>query len=108
MQPSVEHLGHQIDSEGLHATDSKLQAIDAPSPKNVHELRPFLGMLNYGKFVPNLNLFSTLLMNCCTKAVRGRGLRNAMKVLRHKLIPPNVLHIVHYDPSLPIKLAADA
>ena len=53
MRLSVEYLGHRIDAEGLHATPSKLQAIvDAPAPKNVPELRSFLGSLNYyGKFI---------------------------------------------------------
>ena len=47
--------GHLINAEGLHATSEKLKAIvDAPTPKNVNELRSFLGLLNYyGKFLPN-------------------------------------------------------
>ena len=37
---SVQYLGHRIDAEGIHATDAKLKAIiDAPSPKNIAELR---------------------------------------------------------------------
>ncbi len=40
---SVEYLGYRIDENGLHATDEKLQTItQAPSPKNVQELRSFL------------------------------------------------------------------
>ena len=56
MADSVEYLGHKIDSEGLHATDGKLQAIlQAPAPRNVQELRSFLGLLNYySKFISNL------------------------------------------------------
>ena len=52
----MEYLGHRIDSEGLHATNSKLQAIsEAPHPTNVQELCAFLGLLNYyGHFIPNL------------------------------------------------------
>lgn len=57
MKPQVEYLGHRIDSEGIHATDSKLDAVvQAPPPKNVQELRSFLGLLNYYcKFIPNLS-----------------------------------------------------
>ena len=48
LKESVEYLGHKIDAKGLHATDSKLQAIkQAPAPWNVPELRSFLGLVNY-------------------------------------------------------------
>ena len=56
LQPSVEYLGHKIDAKGLHALESKVEAITkAPTPRNVQELRSFLGLLNYyGRFIPNL------------------------------------------------------
>ena len=54
-QRSITYLGHLIDGEGIHPTSDKLQVIlDAPSPKNVTELRSYLGMVNYyNKFIPN-------------------------------------------------------
>ena len=57
---SVEFLGYRVDGEGRHLTDEQIAAIKgAPSPKNVAELRSYLGLLNYyGNFIPNL---STLL-----------------------------------------------
>ena len=60
MCQAVEYLGHRVDAEGLHTLDSKVAAIQqAPAPKNVQELRSFLGLVHYyGKFIPNL---STLL-----------------------------------------------
>ena len=59
MKLTVDYLGHLIDAEGLHATSEKLKAIvKAPTPKNVTELRSFLGLVNYyGKFLPNLSTF---------------------------------------------------
>ena len=53
---SVEYLGHRIDADGLHTTDLKVEAVKrAPLPKNVQELRSFLGLVHhYGKFMPNL------------------------------------------------------
>ena len=56
-QPSVEYLGHVIDITGLHRAPSKVKTIvDTPSPKNVSQLRSFLGLLTYyAKFVPNLS-----------------------------------------------------
>lgn len=51
-QSAVEYMGHVIDASGLHTSPSKVRAIvDAPGPKNVSQLRSFLGLLNYyGRF----------------------------------------------------------
>ena len=60
LQKSLEFLGHQIDSEGLHTTTKKVEAIaQVPRPSNQRQLCSSLGLAQYyGKFVPNL---STLL-----------------------------------------------
>ncbi|XP_056138781.1 uncharacterized protein K02A2.6-like, partial [Lampris incognitus] len=57
MQEKVEYLGHLIDKEGLHPTETKVAAIvNAPQPTNVTELRSFLGLLNYyGRFMKDLS-----------------------------------------------------
>ena len=45
LEHSVEYLGHVVDSEGLHVTPSKVQAvIDAPVPQDLTQLR---ALLNY-------------------------------------------------------------
>ena len=57
-QREVEYVfGNRIDANGIHTAPSKLQAIQqAPSPRNITELRAFLGLLNYyGKLIPNLS-----------------------------------------------------
>ena len=58
MVSSVSYLGCQIDKEGLNPLASKLEAIkQAPKPRNVTELKSFLGLLamaHYGKFLPHL------------------------------------------------------
>ena len=58
LQKSVEYLGHKIDGKGLHALLSKIRAMTkAPTPRNVTELRAFLGLLSYyRKFIPNLSI----------------------------------------------------
>lgn len=44
--PSVMYLGHVISKEGLHTEETKVPAIeDAPEPKNLGELKSFLGMV---------------------------------------------------------------
>ena len=48
MQDKVEYLGHCIDATGVHTSPIKVEVISkAPAPKNVMELRFFLGMINY-------------------------------------------------------------
>ena len=48
MHDSITFLGHKIDAEGKHTLPDKLDAVmKAPEPKNVHELRSFIGLVNY-------------------------------------------------------------
>ena len=56
LAPSVTYLGHRIDAQGLHPVEEKIKAVqEAPVPKNVTELKSFLGMLSYySKFLLNL------------------------------------------------------
>ena len=53
----IEYLGHMIDAQGVNPTGEKIKAIkNAPQPKNVTELRSFLGILNYNsRFLPSLS-----------------------------------------------------
>ena len=105
MKELVDYLGHHIDSQGVHASPSKVKAIvQAPSPKNVQELRSFLGMINYyGKFLANV---STLLhpLNELLKAVVmwewSEECERAFQEAKGQLSCAPVL--AHYDPSLPI------
>ena len=47
MQSSVDYLGHRIDAQGLHPLPEKVQAIqEAPPPKNVLQLKSYLGLLS--------------------------------------------------------------
>ena len=54
---SVEYLGHRITAHGLQPTNEKIRAIrDAPAPKDISQLKSFLGLVNYyGKFLPHLS-----------------------------------------------------
>ena len=81
MRTEVQYLGHQINAEGIHPTDSKLQAIQqAPAPKNLQELRSFWGLLNYyGRFILNLSSLLHPLNSCCVKTHHGHGLQSVIK-----------------------------
>ena len=52
--PSIEFLGHLVDSDGIHPLPAKVQAIVAfPQPKSRRQLRTFLGLVNfYHRFIP--------------------------------------------------------
>ena len=111
LKSSVLYLGHRIDADGIHATDAKLRAItDAPAPKNVTELRSFLGLLNYyARLIPNLSSLIQPLNQLLRHGVKwhwSQAANTAFKAAKEKVVSPNVL--VHYDPSRPIRLAADA
>ena len=54
-QSQIEYLGHIVSREGIHVDPKKIEAIKSwPQPKNLHELRSFLGLCSYyRKFVRN-------------------------------------------------------
>ena len=112
MQHSVEYLGHRIDAEGLHTTDGKLAAVtQAPTPRNVQELRLFLGLLNYyGKFIPNLatilHPLNQLLRHGYQWKWTSSDCSQAFLQAKDMLTSSKVL--AHFDPAFAIKLAADA
>ena len=56
LNEEVEYLGHMVDAEGIHSSDTTLSTIhEAPAPTNISELRFYLGMVNHsGRFLPNL------------------------------------------------------
>ena len=108
MEESVEYLGHRVDAEGLRATPEKVAAIaGAPEPKNIQQLRSFLGLLNYyRKFLPNLASTIQPLNNLLQKNRAWKWTPEAMKAAKRLLLVSNLL--THYDPALTLKMAADA
>ena len=79
-----------------------------PTPSNLRELRSFLGLLNYyGKFIPNL---ATIIHPLTTLLSTGKKWDwnvecvKAFELAKSQLMSAQVL--THYDPQLPITLAA--
>ena len=111
MRNSVTYLGHVIDSEGIHATPDKIKAIvEAPIPTNVQQLRSFLGLLNYyRKFLPNLASIIQLLNDLLRKNKRWEWTDECLKAVNtaKQLLTTSKL-LTHYNPDLPVRLAADA
>ncbi|GFQ67247.1 uncharacterized protein K02A2.6 [Trichonephila clavata] len=110
-QNEINFLGHRIDSKGLHKTNEKISAVfNAPVPKNVHEVKSFLGLVNFnGKFCENLATIANPLNNLTKKNVRflwSKDFQVAFEQIKKEICSPKVL--VHYDPSLLLTLASDA
>ena len=108
---SVEYLGHRVDKDGLHPTKGKVDAIkNAPTPRNVSELRSFLGLVNYyGKFMENLATILHPLNELLRKETNWKWTREceqAFNSCKAQLVEGSFL--VHYDVSKPMKLACDA
>uniref|UniRef100_A0AAZ3QFN7 ribonuclease H n=1 Tax=Oncorhynchus tshawytscha TaxID=74940 RepID=A0AAZ3QFN7_ONCTS len=111
LQDSVEYLGYKIDAQGLHPTNSKVEAIvNTPAPTNISELRSFLGLLNYyGKFVANL---STLLhplhqlLQADKKWNWSPQCEETFKTCKQRLLKSKWL--AHYNTEMKLRLACDA
>ena len=111
MLQEVEYLGHKISAKGLEPTQEKVQAIiDAPAPRNVSQLKSFLGMLNYyGKFLPNLSTCLAPLYSLLQKRSHWSWdpkQHKAFEEAKNLLTSSSML--THYDPSKPLILACDA
>ena len=111
MQTSVTYFGHQIDARGIHTTAEKVEAVQqAPTPKNVTELRLFLGLLNYySKFMLNLASHVHPLNQLLWEDQPWQWTdecEEAFKRAKEQLSQAPVL--VHYDSSQPIWVAGDA
>lgn len=48
LQSEIIYIGHKISKNGIQADENKIKAIQAlKSPKNVKQMKTFLGMINY-------------------------------------------------------------
>jgi hypothetical protein len=47
-QSEIKYLGHIVDKQGIRSDPKKVEAVQTwPVPKNVHDVRSFLGSVNY-------------------------------------------------------------
>ena len=110
MAPSVIYFGLRFSERGIQPTNEKVKAIrDAPTPRNVTELRSFLGMLAaLSNFIPKLSTLAhplyELLGNKPWKWTANCD--QAFGDIKHALTSETTL--THYDPGLPLELSVDA
>lgn len=107
----ITFLGYDISEKGISPSCRKLEAISKyPCPKSIHQLRQFLGLINYfRKFIKNCALLCKPLTSLLKKgAVWQWGPQQDQAVAQVKvaLIENAVLSV--FDPKLPINLYTDA
>ena len=111
MVSSVTFLGHKVDKDGLHPLPDKISAVlSAPTPRNLQELKSYLGLLSYySKFLPKLSTVLAPLYRLLRKDTHWRWMAAEEKAfdLSKELLTSSRL-LVHFDPSLPLILACDA
>lgn len=107
----ITYCGHDIDSNGLHKSAEKVEAVlKAPRPNDVAEVRSFLGLINYyRRFLPNLVTAVHPLNQLLEKNHKWKWTEQcdeAFRKVKEMITSEQVL--THYDPSLPLRLACDA
>lgn len=108
---SVTYLGHRIDANGLSPLPEKVAAVrDAPVPKNVAELKSYLGLLSYySRFLSNLSTVLAPLYRLLRQSTSWQwGTTETAAFQSSKELLLSAPLLVHYDPSMDITLACDA
>ena len=82
-QAQVKYMGHILIKHGISPVNSKLDAIRlAPRPKDVSQMRSFLGMLNYSsKFIKDFSSNFTHCISFSITTLSGFGPKNVKRLL---------------------------
>ena len=110
-QQQVKLLGYMVSKEGLMADPAKVDAIARlESPKNVSEVRTFLGMTGYYRtLIKEYAKTAEPLVNLTRKNVRfswSPQHQEAFELLKHALMSDNIM--AHPKPDQPYLLYTDA
>lgn len=110
-QPRLEYLGHVVSAEGVATDPSKVEAVKQwPSPRNVKEIRGFLGLTGYyRKFIKNYGIISRPLTDMLKKGVQFQWTpvtAQAFRALQQALIDAPVLVVPDF--AQPFVIETDA
>ncbi|EFO85571.1 hypothetical protein CRE_29108 [Caenorhabditis remanei] len=111
LSPKITFLGFIIDKDGRRPDPEKVSAIrHMPVPQNESQVRSFLGLIQfYGSFVKELFKLRPPLDALTKKDVEFKWTSECQNAFdRIKQILHSDLLLTHYDPKLPIIVAADA
>ena len=110
-QQEVRYLGVIVDARGQRPDPAKVAAIvSMPAPTSVSETRAFLGAIGfYGRFIPSLSSLRAPLDMLMKKDAIFKWTRQCEEAFqRFKEVLTSDLLLTHYNPTLPIMIAADA
>ncbi|MCO5576395.1 hypothetical protein L7F22_030205 [Adiantum nelumboides] len=107
----IQYLGHIISKNGIRMDPAKLEVIkDWPNPRNLHEVRSFIGMCAYYKrFIEKFSLILGPLHDLTKKNIKyvwTEKRQQAFDTLKQKLISQHVLALP--DLSEPFEVQCDA
>jgi hypothetical protein len=90
-QSEIKYLGHIVDKQGIRPDPKKVEAVQTwPVSKNVHDVRSFLGLVNYfRKFIEHYSEIAVPLTNLTKKShpwVWTGRCQDAFELLKQKLI----------------------
>ena len=110
-QDRISYLGFDLTAAGLTKNKDKVKAIsNAPQPKNITQLRSFIGMVGYySKFVPNITDILSPMYKLLQSNVRfqwSEACENAFSKIKEVILSDNVL--MYFNPELPIIVTCDA
>jgi hypothetical protein len=107
----ITFLGHVISNGGVTPHPKRIEAIlNYPRPKNVRQLKQFLGVCNYHhRFIVNFSKYVAPLLPLLKQGCKWKWnaeLQQAFEIPRSKFA--NSVHLVHPDQSLPYSVSTDA
>ncbi|UYV73223.1 K02A2.6-like [Cordylochernes scorpioides] len=110
-QTKIEYLGHVIENNKISKSPSKVKAIiDMPQPKNITNLRRFLGMITYySRFLPDVSTITYPLRRLLKKDKMlfwSAQCQAAFIKLKNEVASERVL--IPFDTNLPVTLTTDA
>jgi transposase InsO family protein len=108
---SIKFLGHLVDGKGLQLTDERRSAFNSlHSPRNVVQLRAFLGLCNYFRtFIQNFAILAAPLTKLLKKHqgfTRQDDQETAFNTLKKSLVEAPVLHHINYEKKIIIRTDA--
>lgn len=108
---SITYLGYEISANGIRPNEHKILAVkEFPVPRNIHEVRQFLGLAGYfRKFIKGFGEIARPLTNLLKKGVSfnwGDAETHAFAILKDNLVDRPTLAL--YNPKLETELHTDA
>ena len=96
LQQRVDFLGHVLSAKGVEVQQEKISSIqDWPTPRNIKELRSFLGLCSYyRRFVPRFATIAAPLYRLQNKQVQfewGQSQQDAFETLKNRLMSTPIL-----------------